>query len=360
MRRHKLLFAVLILLLLAVGAFWWWTRPLPILNVVTWPGTYGRAQAAAQMQAYGAAKHVDVRIQQWAADGTLEELFHAIEAHRAGDVVDLEMPVATKACEMGLLAPIDPASLPAGDDGTAAPADFYKGMVGPCFVASAVYSQMIICLPCGGDGATDMAGLFALVAKGEKIALQRGAKINLEMALLADGVKPEDVYVTLTTDAGVDRAFAKLDSIKANIAWWTGADQPIAMLRGGEVRIATALTANVQAASAHVNLPVFLPQFYEADVLAVPRGGARTDLAMDYARFATGTAPLANMVKFAPYAPPRRSSRAVVGSLPASPTRDFVFDQGGALDRSFAIDDGFWDTHGAALEARFRTWLGAP
>jgi putative spermidine/putrescine transport system substrate-binding protein len=269
------------------------------------------------------------------------------------------MPVAAAACKAGLLEPIDAATLPAGDDGTPAASDFYKGMVDPCFVASAVYSQMMICLPCGSGAVTDLAGLFALVAKGEKIALQRGAKVNLEMALLADGVKPEDVYATLATDAGVAQAFAKLSAIKSNIIWWTGADQSIALLRGSDVRIATALTANVQAAAAHVNLPLFGPQFYEADVLAVPKGGARTDLAMDYVRYATGTVPLANMVKFAPYAPPRRSSRGAVASLPAGPTRDFVLDQGTALDRSFAIDDAWWAEHGAALEGRFRDWLGS-
>ncbi len=357
MRRR--LFLTLVVLIAAAGAvFWWWSRPLPILNVVTWPGPYGRAQAAAQMQAYGTDRRADVRIQQWADNGTLDELRRAIENHRAGDVVDLEMPVAVAACKAGLLEPLDAGALPPGDDGTPAEKDFYKGMTGDCFVASAIYAQMIVCLPCQAGGVNDMAGLFALVAKGEKIALQRGARINLEMALLADGVKPDEIYSTLETDAGVARAFARLDTIRPNIVWWTGADQPIALLRGGEVRIATALTANVQASAAHVNLPLFPIQFYEADVLAVPRGGASTKRAMDYVRYATGTAPLANMVKFAPFAPPRRSSRALLASLPAGPTRDFVLDQGDALDHSFAVDDAWWDAHGAALEARFRAWAG--
>jgi len=36
---------------------------------------------------------------------------------------------------------------------------------------------------------------------------------NLEWALLADGVAPADVYTTLSTDDGVARALAKLDTI---------------------------------------------------------------------------------------------------------------------------------------------------
>jgi putative spermidine/putrescine transport system substrate-binding protein len=356
MRRWFLLITLL-LILLAGGAFWWWSRPLPVLNVVTWSGTYGRAQAAAQMQAYGAEKHVDVRIQQWADNGTLDELRRAMTAHRA-DVVDLEMPVAVAACRAGLLEPIDAAALPPGDDGTPEVRDFYKGLVGPCFVASAVYSQMIVCQPC--QPGTDLPGLFDRVAKGEKIALQRAAKVNLEMALLADGVKPEDVYATLATEAGAARAFARLDAIRTNIVWWTGADEPVTLLKRGAVRIATALTADVEATARQMKLPLLAPQFYEADVLAIPKGGAGTARALDYLHYATGSAPLANMVKFAPYMPPRRSSRALVAKLPPGPARDFVAGQDDALDHAFAIDDTFWAEHGAALEARFRAWADRP
>lgn len=40
---------------------------------------------------------------------------------------------------------------------------------------------------------------------------------NLEFALLADGVKVEDVYRVLSTPAGVERAFAKLSELKPHI-----------------------------------------------------------------------------------------------------------------------------------------------
>lgn len=353
--RRTILLTLAVLILVAGAAFWWWSRPLPILNVVTWPGAYGRAQAAAQMQAYGTAKRVDVRIQQWAENGTLEELRRAIDTHRAGDVVDLELPVAIAACQAGLLEPIDAATLPAGADSTAAIADFYRGMTGRCYVASAIYGQMIVCAaPC--ETGKGLAGLFAAAAEGRKLGLQRGAKINLELALLADGVPPGDVYPLLSTEAGVARAFAKLASIKPNIVWWTSSAQPLALLKSGAVAAATALTADVQASGGTVT--PFATQFYEADVLAMPKGGAKTQMALDYLQYATSSAPLAGMVKFAPYMPPRRSSLPLVEALPVSPTRDFVAAQKGAMEQSFAINDTWWAEHGPALEARFRDWLG--
>ena len=211
---------------------------------------------------------------------------------------------------------------------------------------------MIVCPSCA-PGAS-LAGCFRTGGKRRlEIALQRGAKINLEMALLADGVSPGQVYPLLATDAGVVRAFARLDSIKSNIVWAESA-QAMAAVKAGEAQIATALTAEVQAAG----LKPLAPQFYEADVLAMPRGGTKKEMALDYIRYATGTAPLANMVKFAPYAPPRHSSRVAVAALPPGPLRDFVTGQGEALERSFAVDDAFWAEHGAALESRFRAWAG--
>lgn len=53
-----------------------------------------------------------------------------------------------------------------------------------------------------------------------KRGLRKRAVYNLEFALLADGVKVEDVYRVLSTPTGVERAFAKLSELKPHIQWW--------------------------------------------------------------------------------------------------------------------------------------------
>lgn len=59
---------------------------------------------------------------------------------------------------------------------------------------------------------------------------------NLEAALLADGVAPEDLY-----PLDVDRALRKLDEIYPHVAvWWTAGAQPVQMLIDGEVAVSTA------------------------------------------------------------------------------------------------------------------------
>jgi putative spermidine/putrescine transport system substrate-binding protein len=50
--------------------------------------------------------------------------------------------------------------------------------------------------------------------------LRKGPKTTLEIALMADGVPPGQVYQLLGTAAGVDRAFRRLDSVEADLAWF--------------------------------------------------------------------------------------------------------------------------------------------
>ena len=50
--------------------------------------------------------------------------------------------------------------------------------------------------------------------------MRRSPLVNLEFALVADGVPLDKVYATLDTPEGVDRAFRKLDTIKEHIVWW--------------------------------------------------------------------------------------------------------------------------------------------
>ena len=59
-----------------------------------------------------------------------------------------------------------------------------------------------------------------------KRGLRKSARLTLEVALMADGVEPKDVYSTLATEEGFDRAINKLESIKDHIVWWESGAQP--------------------------------------------------------------------------------------------------------------------------------------
>jgi putative spermidine/putrescine transport system substrate-binding protein len=82
-----------------------------------------------------------------------------------------------------------------------------------------------------------------------KRALRKGAKTTLEIALMADGVAPKDVYKVLGTPAGVDRAFKKLDELKPNLVWWEKGSQPPQLLASGEVAMTDAYNGRIAAAN---------------------------------------------------------------------------------------------------------------
>src|SRR6185312_8736139 len=82
-----------------------------------------------------------------------------------------------------------------------------------------------------------------------KRGLRKGVRANLEIALLADGVAQADVYKTLATNDGVDRAFRKLDQLKPYIEWWQSEADPSRILASGDVLMTSAPSGEIVTAA---------------------------------------------------------------------------------------------------------------
>ena len=95
----------------------------------------------------------------------------------------------------------------------------------------------------------------------------------------------------------------------------------------------------------------------DCEVLAVPRGAPKKQMALDYIAYATGSTPLAAMAGWVPYGPARRSALPLVGinpdlkiaMAPHLPTAHFA--------TAFAVDDGWWLEHGGAVAARWQGFV---
>jgi putative spermidine/putrescine transport system substrate-binding protein len=357
---RRILIALLIIVAAALVGFYWYTRPLPILKIVTWSGEYGRAQRAAMIEPYRDVGHVDTQPEEW--DGDLAEVRRAVTSHTyKGDVIDFELPKAIQACREGLLEKIDAGTLPAGADGTAAANDFVAGAVGDCFVASVAYSQVIFFAHNTFHGAdpASMNDFFDTQKYPGPRALHASAKFNLEMALLADGVAPKDVYKTLASDEGVARAFKKLDTIKPVLIWWHNSGEPAQLIQNGKAVFTTALNGDVFDARAALPGIIWDRQLYEFDVFGVPKDDPNKDMAMDFIRWATGSKPLAGVADWVALGPARRSSWPLVTKNPELGVAMAQFLPTSHFGDAFAVDDGWWLAHGPALEARFQTWMNA-
>lgn len=355
--RHHLLVLLALLMIAAITALWWFSRPLPVLPVTTWAGPYGRAQASAQMRPYAAVKSVDVRIAQW--DGDLSEVERAVKTRQyKGSVIDFELPGAVEACQRGLLEKIDPSILPAGADGTPAANDFVPGALGPCWVGSVVYSQITVFSPALNRVPQTLADFFdTRKIRGRRALIRGTAKFNLEMALLADGVAPANVYRTLETPEGLDHAFNKLAALHP--IWAHDGADALRWVQNGQAVMAAALNGDVYDAAQKGFTPSILwdRQLYELDVWGIPVGNPNRKRALDFIAFATGSAPLAGVAGWVPYGPARRSSLPLVKNNPDLGIAMKPWLPTAHFDRAFLIDDAWWLAHEAQIAPRWQAFV---
>ena len=357
-----LLAALLISVVVLFGTLWM-TRHGPRLTVATWAGQYGHAQASALFVPFANRSGIDVRLADY--DGGTAELARQVATGRyAWDVVDLELPDAVSACRQGFLEPIDAAMLPAGPTGAPAARDFVAGAIGPCWVGSVVYSQVIAYDPrrFAAREPSSLADFFDLKNFPGPRALRRASpKFNLEMALLADGVAPGEVYATLSAPAGEARALAKLDMIGRALVWWSSDAPPARMVTDGRAAFTTILNGDAFDAVTHRNPlgVIWDRQLYEFDVFGIPKGDPKRALAMDFIRFATQADNLAAVAGWVPYGPARVSALAYVGDSPdlKIAMTPYLPTTREHFATAFAIDDEWWRLHGADVETLWQAWL---
>lgn len=106
---------------------------------------------------------------------------------------------------------------------------------------------------------------------------------NLEAATLARGVPKDKVYEVLSTDEGVDAAFAKLRELKPHVAvWWKSGAQSAQLIKDGEVDMVSIWNGRIFAAmqdGAAADF-TFNDGIFDFDCLVVPKGAPNKELAM--------------------------------------------------------------------------------
>lgn len=143
------------------------------------------------------------------------------------DVVHVEAAEMDRGCEEGAFAQIDWDKIGGKDN-------FIPAAVAECGVGNIIWAMVIAYNGANIDKKpTEIEDFWDLQTWPGKRGMRQGPKANLELALMADGVAPADVYDVLSSPEGVDRAFAKLDEIKADVLWWkTGAQAPEWLVSG--------------------------------------------------------------------------------------------------------------------------------
>jgi putative spermidine/putrescine transport system substrate-binding protein len=337
------------------------------LTVVSWGGAYTQSQVRAYHEPF---MEMNPHITIVNDDGSANALAGLRAQHQANnvswDLVDMLPSDAQLACDEGIIMRLDHDELlePA-PDGTPATEDFFPGSLGECYVSTIVYSTVITynteMFPADKQPQT-VADFFDVENFPGRRAIQDRPGANLEWALYADGVAIEDIYDVLQTEEGIQRAFAKLDTIKDHLIFWTEGAQAPQLLADKEVAFATGYNGRMFEASEVEGQPfqiIWDGQIVEWDGWVVPEGTRNKEAALALLRFSTDTQRLADQAKYISYGPARQSSSELVSTHadlgidmnPHMPTHPDNYQTPIELNNDFHTD------YGDELRERFGSWM---
>jgi putative spermidine/putrescine transport system substrate-binding protein len=320
------------------------------LTVTSWGGNYQDAQREVYFEPF--SKKTGTKLVEDSWNGGVGALRAKVEGGNSNwDVVQVEAEELELGCEEGLFEQLDWSALGGKDK-------FIPAAVHECGVGAIVWTTL---LTYDGarlkDGPKSWADFWNTEKFSGKRALRRGPKYTLEFALMADGVEPSQVYQTLGTDAGLERAFKKLDQLKSSIVWWEAGAQPQQLLASGEVVMTSAYNARIAAANKSDNRDfriVWPGGVYAVDSWVILRDSPNKASGMDLIAFMSDPNNQKNLPPKVPYGVTNKAATAlidpaVLSNMPTEP---------GNLAAGLELDTEFWVANIERLTERFNAWVG--
>ncbi|WP_413992326.1 polyamine ABC transporter substrate-binding protein [Labrys okinawensis] len=320
------------------------------LTVVGWGGSYQDSQKKAYFEPFAKETGVNIKEDSWS--GEIAKIRAMVETKSiTWNVIDADSRTAVQGCNEGVFETIDWTKLGV-DRSKLITADKYD-----CAVPTIFYSQIVAYdSDKTKSGPQTIADLFDLKKFPGKRGLQKNPFLNLEWALIADGVAAKDVYKVLRTQEGVDRAFKKLDTIKSDVVWWESSAQPAQLLADGQVVMTSAYNGRIADANKkegkHFGI-LWDAQGLDSDLWIIPKGSPNLDEAYKFLAFASSPKAQAEQTRYISYGPANQDAvqfvdPAITATLPTAP--DHMGD-------AILVDADFWGEMGDQLRTRFTAWL---
>jgi putative spermidine/putrescine transport system substrate-binding protein len=335
--------AVAALTLAMVGAY----ASAAELTVVNFGGSWGQVQKPAFYEPFEKSTGNKITVVEY--NGETAKVKAMVEEKAVNwDVVEVESGELNRGCDDGLYEVLDWSKI-------AKKSDLVPGAAQKCGVGFVVWSMA------GAYNAdklktapTGWADFWDVKKFPGKRGMRKGARYNLEFALMADGVAPKDVYKVLDTKAGQDRAFKKLDELKPYIQWWEAGAQPPQFLVAGDVVMSTAYNGRIDAARREgQNLKVMWNgSILDQDYWTIPKGTPNKALAEQFIAYTLTAKPQQAFTQRIAYGPANLATlksldSTTLANLPNSPTN---------ATSSVLQDISFWTDNGEELEQRFAAW----
>ncbi|HEX5182264.1 MAG TPA: ABC transporter substrate-binding protein [Allosphingosinicella sp.] len=323
------------------------TRPL---TVVSWGGSSQDAEHEAYYLPFTRDTGIPVREDSWHGGvGVLRT--KVLGGDASWDLVQVETEDLILGCEEGLFDPIEWSAL--GGRGA-----FIPGAVSQCGVGSVAWSYLI---GYDGDrfpraGPRTWADFWDVRRFPGRRGMRRTPKYTLEIALMADGVPPSQVYTLLRTAAGVDRAFRKLDQLKPSIVWWSSIAQVPDLLGSGEVAMSVTSPGRLVVANRneHRHFQVSWAQnIYAVDYWVILHNSPRRAEAQQLLRYVTRPESQMRLARLIPTGMTNREANQRI----APQYRENTPSDPANMRDALQLDGNFWVEYGDELTQRFNAWL---
>ncbi|PWC37457.1 ABC transporter substrate-binding protein [Azospirillum sp. TSO35-2] len=317
------------------------------LTVVSWGGAYQDVQKKVYFEPFKAAG-TPMNDESW--DGGVGVLRAKVQGGASTwDVVQVESDELALGCDEGLYEQINYSKI-GGEDA------YLPATVNPCGVGAIVYDFVL-----GYDKdkmanpPKSWADFFDTKKFPGKRGLRQGAKTTLEIALMADGVAPADVYKVLATEAGIDRAFKKLDTIKNDIVWWKAGAQPPQLLASGEVAMTSVYNGRIDAANKNEKKNfgmVWNGALFTIDSWVILKGSPNVEAAHKFLDFVGKPENQAKLSQGIAYGTSNKKAPslvppAILADLPTAPAN---------MKNAIEINVNFWLENIDRLTERFNKW----
>ena len=173
----------------------------------------------------------------------------------------------------------------------------------------------------------------------------------LEAALLADGVKPAELY-----PLNLDRAFKKLDTIKKDIVFYDSGDQQAQLLSSGEAPLVQGWNGRISLAQRDGE-PVaneWGENIGTYEQFVIPKGYPNADAAQEwmvwFLKEAKGQAKVAEITGYSPV------TQEALGLLPKAIAGQMSNSPENTAKASVTIDYQYWAEHYAAVTETTNNW----
>ena len=339
------------------------------ITVASWGGAYTMSQQKAYGDTFSDSPLVGGKVNFVNYNGGLGEVRSQVESGSIQwDIVDVLPSQARTGCDEGLFEELPRDVFAKAPDGTPMDQDMFVSVPNDCVVPQIWWSYMAFFKKgtFSGTQPNTIADFFNVKKFPGKRGIHTWANALIEMALMADGVPPANVYKEMSKKAGIDRAFAKLDTIKDHVVFWSSGAKPLELVTSGEVSMALAYNGRVGAAILSEDAP-FVPiwdgQVLEEEWLVMTKGTNNYDEALRFLIHASAPAQQAGQAKWINYGPMRKSGMAILAAnepyfhngkniMPHMPNTDEHMKGG------LYANPEWWADNGASISERFKAWQG--